>query len=137
LGNPPAVTERVLLKEQFVQVTTRRLMLGSKRTYVVNHIVSVETAIKAADKSGPFAVAVIGVLLMVGAAIAGGNSAPVLMVIGLSLLLVAAALAAWMRPEPLVRFSLSSGERIQVTDHDEEFIKRVAAAAVAAVTQSG
>ncbi len=125
--------ERQLLKEKFVMVTDRRIVIGAARVYAVAHLVSIESDSQSGDKVVPICLSLFGAVFVIGGLAIGGVIAAAGVVIGAASIAAAAYVASKTPDTQLLRLWMSSGQSETLKDEDAEFVKRVRVALVNAM----
>lgn len=130
-GPPGGRQEVLLLDESDLVVTDRRIVVGRRRTFLIEHLVSTERGETRQNWSGPIALIVAGSLLTslwllaLSPGLVGG-----LLAVSSGGVCVATGVVAFRRREPTPRLKLtfSSGQRHVILDEDPAFIVRVSKA---------
>jgi len=130
--------EYEFLREQYVAVTDRRIVVTSRKTFSLCHLVSFERGEQAPNPAGLLVLGGVGGfmalagLLMLGTndLLAGGV---VLLLLGSGLIAMSIYLINQQKSTPWLVMSFSSGEKHLISDADPAFINRIFAALTNAI----
>ncbi len=137
---PPAQAddEYEFLREQYAVVTDRRIVVTSRKTFSLSHLVSFERGEQAPNPAGLLVLGGVGGfmalagLLMLGTSdlFAGGV---VLLLLGSGLVVMSIYLISQQKSTPWLVMSFSSGEKHLISAADPAFINRIFAALTNAI----
>jgi hypothetical protein len=131
--------EVLLLNESDVVVTDRRLVIGHRKTFMVEHLVSMDSCEQRPSPVGPVALIACGALVAASGLLllAFGHSGGLVFALAGGVCVSAGLVRLRMPATPRLELTFSSGQRQVIAGQDPTFIGRVVKAIAEAEMRRG